>query len=148
MTSWADIQADAPDFAARVRRVFDAGTNKTIATLRSDGSPRISGTELEIANGRVMLGMMPRSRKLDDVRRDGRCAIHSPTIEPPENSLGLGDAKLSGVLVPIKPPSGDGTGAGFFELDITEAVLTWVEDDELVIQSWHPGRGVEQIKRK
>jgi hypothetical protein len=37
---------DAPEFAERVRRLFDARKHKTIATLRSDGAPRISGIEL------------------------------------------------------------------------------------------------------
>ena len=95
MASWQDIEQDAPDFAARVRARFDAGTNKTIATLRRDGAPRISGSELQFANGQVTLGMMGRSSKLLDVRRDPRIAIHSPTIEPPygEPSDWPGDAK-------------------------------------------------------
>ena len=36
-----------PAFAARVRARFDAHKHKTIATLRADGSPRISGIEAE-----------------------------------------------------------------------------------------------------
>ena len=39
MPSWQDVETDAPSFAARVRARFDVGTNKTIATLRKDGSP-------------------------------------------------------------------------------------------------------------
>jgi hypothetical protein len=42
----AQIEHDAPDFAARVRSRFEAGTNKTLATLRRDGAPRISASEL------------------------------------------------------------------------------------------------------
>jgi hypothetical protein len=61
---WSTVVDQAPDFAARVSAAFAAGTNKTLATIRSDGSPRISGTELEFVDGRVTLGMMPRSRKL------------------------------------------------------------------------------------
>jgi hypothetical protein len=47
---------DAWDFAARVRRCFEAGTSKTIATLRRDGAPRISGSELAFTDGEVTLG--------------------------------------------------------------------------------------------
>jgi hypothetical protein len=146
MTTWADVERDAPAFADRVRSVFAAGTNKTLATLRADGSPRISGTELEIAEGRATLGMMPASRKLADVRRDPRVALHSPTLEPPAPDQLPGDAKISGVLRSTDPTSPlDGS---YFEVDISEVVLTWVEDDELVIESWHPGRGLERVRRK
>jgi hypothetical protein len=43
MAAWRDVEQAEPEFAARVRRLFDAGRHKTVATLRADGSPRISG---------------------------------------------------------------------------------------------------------
>lgn len=138
MTSWAEFEADAPEFAARVKAVFDAGTNKTLATLRADGSPRISGTEVVI-DQRVTLGMMPRSKKLLDVQRDNRVAIHSPTLEPPKDvSQWVGDAKLAGRL-DMKDE--------LFELNISEVVLTSVVDNQLRVESWHPGRGYQTVKR-
>lgn len=147
---------DAPDFAARVQARFDAGTNKTLATVRRDGSPRISASELSFAGGEVSLGMMPGSRKLADVLRDPRVAVHCPTLEPPEDHGNWpGDAKLAGVLVRIEPPDATHPGAPFFRLDITEAVLTYVGSsepdgpvDELVIESWHPGVGHRRRSRK
>ena len=130
MASWREIEHDAPDFAARVRSRFAAGTNKTLATLRRDGSPRISASELEFSSdGEVTLGMMPGSMKLLDVRHDPRVAVHSPTLEPPKDDPGSGpgDAKMSGLLVEIRPPADNPhNGAGFFKLDITEVVLTYV----------------------
>lgn len=138
MSTWADLESDAPDFAQRLKALFDAGTNKTIATLRADGSPRISGIELQIGD-RVTLGMMHGSVKRVDVQRDPRVAIHSPTLEPPVDvSEWPGDGKLAGTL--IETPEG-------FELDITEAVLTRVENNALVVESWHPGRGLTSVRR-
>ncbi|WP_210481632.1 pyridoxamine 5'-phosphate oxidase family protein [Naasia sp. SYSU D00948] len=149
MAAWAEVEAEAPEFAEAVRRVFDAGTNKTIATLRSDGSPRISGTELVFENGQVVLGMMPGSRKLADVRRDPRVAIHSPTLEPPPNSLGEGDAKMSGVLVDVEPGKRRSAAeAGLYHLDVRGVVLTTVEGNELVVRSWHPGTGLRERRRR
>jgi hypothetical protein len=151
MASWAEIQRDDPEFAARVQSRFDAGTNKTIATLRADGSPRISGSELTFADGEVTLGMMADSVKLRDVRRDPRIAVHSPTLEPGPPEEWLGEAKLSGTVVPIDPPAGHPfPDAGFFELDITEVVLTRVGTpaDHLVIETWHAGRGRQRRTRK
>lgn len=143
MATWQEIERDAPEFAARVRAAFAAGTNKTIATLRADGSPRISGTELEFADGEVTFGMMGGSMKLRDVRRDNRIAVHSPTIEPEKGTL-PGDAKLSGRAVEVPPPPDTPhEGAGFFRIDIAEVALTYLGDppDHLVIESWHAGRG-------
>ncbi|MDQ1720373.1 MAG: hypothetical protein QOI26_107 [Pseudonocardiales bacterium] len=155
MVSWHELAQDAPDFADRVRSRFEAGTNKTLATLRRDGSPRISASELSFADGQVSLGMMPDSLKLADVRRDRRVAVHSPTLEPPEDpGSWLGDAKLAGVLVEAEPPDDQHPGAAFFRLDVTEAVLTYVTSSEpdgpvdlLVVESWHPGIGHRRRSR-
>lgn len=155
MVSWNEIAHDAPDFAARVRACFDAGTNKTLATLRRDGSPRISGSELRITDDEVTLGMMPDSVKLADVRRDPRVAVHSPTLEPPEEvGSWAGEAKLSGVLADTAPTAAEPAGAASFRLDITEAVHTYVTSsqpggpvDLLVVESWHPGIGHRRRSR-
>src|ERR1700722_20216966 len=41
VSTWGEFQAQQPEFAERVRALFDAHKHKTIATLRADGSPRI-----------------------------------------------------------------------------------------------------------
>lgn len=153
MVAWRQIEQDAPQFAARVRERFDAGTNKTIATLRRDGSPRISGSELQFADGEVTLGMMDGSMKLRDVRRDPRIAVHSPTLEPPADDPGAwpGDAKLAGTVVETGPAAaGSGETGVSFKIDITEVVLTYVGTpaDHIVIESWHLGRGFERRTRR
>lgn len=151
MSSWHEIEKDAPEFAERVRERFASGTHKTLATLRADGSPRISGTEIEIVDGEVTFGMMGGSLKLADVRRDNRIAVHSPTIEPPKDGVWQGDAKLAGRVVEIPPPAHEAQPDGvYFRLDITEAVLTYVGTpaDHLVIESWHEGRGHRRRTRK
>lgn len=153
MATWQDIEKDAPEFAERVRNRFAVGTNKTIATLRKDGSPRISGSELEIKDGEVTLGMMDGSMKLLDVRRDPRIAIHSPTIEPPKDPTEwLGEAKLAGRAVEMPPPEKDAQeGAGYFRIEVTEVALTYVggnPPDHLVIESWHEGTGYRRRTRK
>jgi hypothetical protein len=150
MATWQDIEKDAPEFADRVRGRFETGTNKTIATLRQDGAPRISGSELQFEHGEVTLGMMDNSRKLADVRRDPRIAIHSPTIEPPSEGEWLGDAKLAGRVVPMPPPAKDAQpGAGYFRIDVTEVTLTYVDKSAglLVIESWHEGTGWQRRTR-
>ncbi len=153
MPSWKVINDDDPDFAARVRACFEAGTNKTLATLRADGSPRISASECKFEDGELTLGMMDESRKLVDVRRDPRVALHSPTLEPPKPDSGerwMGDAKMSGTLVEVDPPDPNPfPGAGFFRLDITEVALTYLGEpaDHLVIESWDTRLGYRRRTR-
>ncbi len=145
MASWRDIEKDAPAFAERVRALFDAGTNKTIATIRRDGSPRISASEAKFEDGELTFGMMGGSMKLRDVRRDPRIAIHAPTLEPPADNpeSGPGDAKMAGRAVEMPPPPDPQPGAGYFRLEIHEVTLTYVgtPPDHLVIETWHGDRG-------
>ncbi|HEX6360310.1 pyridoxamine 5-phosphate oxidase [Actinophytocola sp.] len=151
MATWQEIEKDAPEFAERVRDRFAAGIHKTIATLRADGSPRISGSELEIKDGEVTLGMMADSLKLRDVRRDPRIAVHSPTLDPPKEGEWLGDAKLAGRVVEIAAPTeGAQPDGNYFRIDVTEVALTYVGKpaDHLVIESWREGVGWRRTTRK
>lgn len=146
MSTWKAFEAEAPDLAATVRRCFDVRKHCTLATLRRDGAPRISGTEVEFDGGDVWIGSMPGAVKALDLRRDGRFAIHSPTVDPPEDpSQWPGEAKLAGRAVETGAPS---SGAPHrFRLDITEVVHTRVVDGQLEIRSWHEGRGTRVRRR-
>jgi hypothetical protein len=105
VATWDDIVKDAPEFAAKVRRRFEMGTNKTIATLRRDGSPRITAIEAQFTGGEVTMGMMAESLKMRDVRRDPRMALHSPTNEfEADDPDWPGDAKLAGRAIEMPAP--------------------------------------------
>jgi hypothetical protein len=152
MASWQEIERDFEEFATKVKARFEAGTNKTIATLRRDGAPRISANEMKFEDGEATFGMMSGSMKLLDVRRDPRIAVHSPTLEPPPDpTTWRGDAKLAGTAVEV-PPSPDTPfpDAGFFRIDIAEISLTYVGDpaDHLVIESWDATHGYRRRTRK
>jgi hypothetical protein len=153
MTRWVDLAAAEPEFAERVRARFGIRKHCTMATLRRDGSPRISGTEVEFNadDGELYLGSMPGARKALDLRRDPRLALHSPTADPPDGNSGAweGEAKIAGVAQEV----GDRNQADEshrFKIEITEVVLTHLNEaaDHLVIESWHPERGLERRSRK
>jgi Pyridoxamine 5'-phosphate oxidase len=146
VASWSEVEAAAPDLAARARQLLDAFTHKTLATLRRDGSPRISGTEIEFADGELWLGSMWRSMKALDVLRDPRFALHSGSVDPPE---WMGDAKLAGRLEEVDAPEGE-TRSHRFRADITELVVVQLGDppDHIVIEAWHEGRGVTRRERR
>jgi hypothetical protein len=92
---------------------------------------------------------MPGALKALDLRRDPRVALHSPTVDPPEDNPSdwAGEAKIAGRAVEVSTADA-GESAHRFRIDIEEAVLTRVSGDSLVVQSWHPGRGVEEQARR
>jgi hypothetical protein len=154
--SWSEIEQAEPEFAARVQRLFDAGRHKTIATLRADGSPRISGIECEFADGEVRFGSMTGARKGADLRRDPRFALHGPTFHPVEGKEGewSGEAKIAGRAVPAGPvepaeEGGEAPDGEMFVADISEVVVTGLNDEanKLVVESWNPERGLQRIER-
>jgi Pyridoxamine 5'-phosphate oxidase len=159
MASWNEVESSAPELAARVRTAFDAHRHKLLATLRQDGSPRISGIEASFRDGELWLGMMPGSRKALDLRRDPRLAVHSASADPPDDPTGWpGDAKLAGRAVEVDDPGllrelgagDDAAGAHLFRVDITELVHTRVGDpaDHLVIDLWQEGKGLRRMQRR
>src|SRR5687768_17880123 len=101
MARWKDVEVEEPAFAAKVRALFDAHRHKTIATLRADGSPRISGIEAIFEDGQLVFGSMPNARKGMDLRRDPRFALHSATVDPVDGAAAQwpGEAKISGRAV-------------------------------------------------
>lgn len=152
MARWQDIVDEEPEFADRVGRRFEANRHKVIATLRKDGSPRISGIEADFKDGDIVVGMMAGSLKERDVARDPRIALHSATEDPSATpSLpGVIDAKLAGRAVAVARPANRKAPPGsYFTLDISEVVLISLGEpaDHLVIETWRAGRGLERIKR-
>ena len=148
MASWTEFEAAAPEFAARVRSLITSRKHLTMATLRRDGSPRISGTEVEFANGQLQIGSMPRAVKALDLQRDPRVAIHGPTEDPPPGAPAAwkGEAKIAGTAAEV----GSGGPAHRFVIDVNEAVITHMNEagDRLVVESWSPSRGSRTFERE
>lgn len=150
MATWNDLERAEPEFARTVRTLLDAHRHKTIATLRADGSPRISGIEAAIKDGELTFGSMPDARKGADLRRDPRFALHGATVDPVEGSEAQwpGEVKVSGRAIPAgritEGPEGD-----LFRADLAEVVHTHLNADAttLVIEWWTPTRGLRRTER-
>ncbi len=156
MASWTDFAAAAPELAERVQARLDAHAHKTLATVRRDGSPRISGTEAGVRHGELWIGSMWQALKARDLLRDPRFALHSGSDEPDGWS---GDAKLAGVAEEItdaervRELNGEAAAGGpshLFRLDLREVSTVGLNDDRtgLVIDVWTPEAGVRRITRK
>jgi Pyridoxamine 5'-phosphate oxidase len=154
MPSWSEFEAAAPALAERVRARFDAHTHKTIATVRRDGSPRISAIESDFRDGELWIGSMWQARKARDLQRDPRFALHSGSQDPPDWT---GDAKLAGIAEETTDPERVREASSeaplgpshLFRLDLREVSTVGLDDARkaLVIEVWTPERGVRTIKR-
>jgi hypothetical protein len=156
MTDWQNFAHDEPDLAAKVQARLEANTHHVMATLRADGSPRLSGTEVRIIGGQLMTGSMWQARKALDLERDPRCAFHTNPSDP---TMDGGDAKIDALAVEIvdeveKTAAFEAMGAPpgpghLFRYDLVRVVLVEVEHDPdgLLVTSWRPGAPVTVIHR-
>ncbi|GAB7190345.1 pyridoxamine 5'-phosphate oxidase family protein [Kineococcus sp. NUM-3379] len=155
--SWAQVEAAAPDLAAAVEARLRAHKHHVLATLRRDGSPRVSGTEVSRWRGDLALGSMPGSAKARDLLRDPRFALHAHTGD---GSMSGGDAKLSGVAVEVTDPAELAEFAAtleepvpgpfhLFRLHPTDVVHTSIAPDGsgLLVRWWTPRAGLREVVR-
>jgi hypothetical protein len=156
MASWSEFAAAAPALAERVKTRFDAHKHKTMATIRKDGGPRISGTETRFEDGELFIGSMWQALKARDLQRDPRFAIHSATIDP--EAPGWSEAKIAGTAHEIVEReevlqrNGEAANDGqshLFRLDLNEVSAVYLNDEKtkLLIELWTPDRGVRAIER-
>jgi Pyridoxamine 5'-phosphate oxidase len=154
MVTWQQFADQAPRIAeVFVRRHRATGNLCLLATLRSDGYPRISPMEPRIAEGQLVMAGMPGTTKYRDLARDPRFCLHTGTVDP---QLGEGDAKLWAMAVNLQDRDlHERFAAGLFEetgmdlrgqvfdpfyvADITGASSIAAEDGKLAITSWRPG---------
>ena len=153
MPSWTEFEAAAPALAETVRGRLEAHKHMTLATVRRDGAPRISGTEAALRDGELWIGSMWRAMKALDLRRDPRFALHAGSDDPP---AWTGDAKVAGVVDEITDPArvreingaaGASGPSHLFRLDLREVSAVRVDGKELVVDVWTPAAGVRTIRR-
>jgi hypothetical protein len=151
VTAWEDVGRAEPEFAQRVQELFDAHRHKTIATLRADGSPRISGIEVAFEDGELVFGSMSNARKGADLVRDPRFALHSATVDPVQGAEAQwpGEAKISGRAIKVRPLT-EGSDGDRFNADVSEVVHTHLNEQAtmLVVEWWTPTHGLRRIERE
>ncbi|WP_419944165.1 pyridoxamine 5'-phosphate oxidase family protein [Candidatus Poriferisodalis sp.] len=148
---WGEFAAECDDLASRMQARFESHLHAVMATLRRDGSPRMSGMEAPIRDGHLWLGMEHTSMKAADLRRDPRFGLHSA---PESGELQGGDARIEGEAVPADASEletflrghhheiDDSTSMALFTARIARAVLVRVESRHLVVETWTPASGL------
>ena len=156
MVAWQVFSEESPRIAdVFVRRHRATGKLCLLATLRSDGYPRISPMEPTLLEGDLLLVGMPNTAKFRDLGRDPRFCLHTATVDP---YVGDGDAKLWGVANNVRDkglherfaarlfedggPDVRGQQLDpFYVADITGASCIEVVDGQLKVTTWKPGEG-------
>ena len=162
MTSWTEFTQQAP----RIAEIFSrrhAATGKLcmLATLRSDGYPRISPMEPRVFEGELVLMGMPGTTKFRDLERDPRFCLHTATVD---THVADGDAKLWGVVRHLPDPALHGrfaedlfadigldlrgeTFEHYYVTDLTGASAVEVADGHMDVTIWTPSQP-EHVVRK
>ncbi|MFJ8000716.1 pyridoxamine 5'-phosphate oxidase family protein [Streptomyces sp. NPDC096310] len=152
--TWADFASAEPRFAEAVRWRFEKYSHHVLATLRKDGSPRVTGLEVTFRWGELWLGMMPHSRKARDLERDPRFAVHANP--GPDDRMADGDIRIGGRAVEVRD---EAVRARFavdqsppepfllFRVSPEEVVETTVDGSDLVIRVWRQGSPVRTLRR-
>ena len=154
--SWRDLEAGAPELAREGWARFSGTKVALLGTIREDGSPRISPVEPFLIQGQLVVGVMP-SPKLQDLRRDPRCAVHSSVSDIDGSE---GEFKVHGRAISTEDPAllnADGTWwagrepdrAGVFAIEIDEALLvTWTADQgRMTTARWSRAAGTRESTR-
>lgn len=162
MTTWKEFTEAAPHISAVfARRHAATGNLCLLATLRSDGYPRISPLEPRMFEDELWLVGMPHTTKFHDLARDPRFCLHTATVD---TQVSDGDAKLWGVVRDVTDPGVqqrfaadlfDRTGFDirgmafdhFYAADLTGASAVEVGDGSLRVTIWKPGKA-ERVVRK
>jgi hypothetical protein len=168
MATWSAFAQEAPDIAELAERRLTATGLLMLATLRSDGFPRISpvepaveGDRLALEDDRIVLGMMGGSTKALDLRRDPRCALHSATAD---KNVSDGDVKFWGRAIEMTDEGdldrfaadterrmGWRPAPGTFHVflvDLLGASSARMKDDVMVVEAWKPGEGVTVTEKR
>jgi hypothetical protein len=168
MATFVEFRTEAPEVATVVERRLTATGLAMIGTLRSDGFPRISAVEPLVDGDRLVLhedrpvfGMMWRSTKALDLRRDSRFALHTATAD---KNVGDGDAKAWGTMIEVTDPAEiehmadviekyvgyrfePGTFHAFLP-DLLGASAVRVEGEVMIVETWKPGAGVTRVEKR
>lgn len=142
MRSWAEFEKDDPMLASFGSVRLNDGV-AYLATVRSDGSPRVHPVTTRIREGRLFVRMDPASPKVKDLRRNGQYALHSQVLD---TSGAGGEFAVSGHARLVDDPVlSQALTHGLlhrdryvvFELQISGAMSTiYDENDRAIRQRW------------
>jgi Pyridoxamine 5'-phosphate oxidase len=156
---WSDFAQAAPEVAEPVRELLERHGFVFAATIRRDGSPRISAVEAHLVEGELMLVMIEGTLKARDLLRDPRIVLNAPIFDPADPKA---EFKLRGRVVAIDDRTQrEATAAAIASASGWRPPSTWhyfavrVDDvahlhwDAGALDMWHwtQSRGTRRVRR-
>ena len=157
---WGEFTKAAPEIAKSAETLLDKTGVLILGSLRKDGSPRISPVEFVFVDGDLQLGMMPRSFKVLDLRRDPRCSIHSTVTDRMSTD---GEFKAHGRAVDIQDPkirkrygetlyekigwNPEGMDFGLFSIELETAAFFSTEGEKRFVKRWRAGEKPHEFEQ-
>ena len=154
--NWHDFELRATVLAKAGRDRFERSNLALIGTLGHDGWPRISPVEPLFIGDDLVLGMIWKSRKAQDLLRNPRCVLHSVVTDPDANE---GEFKVWGMAASATeeaqahirekwrlPPEHP---LHAFRVDIRRVSLISYELGEglMIVRKWTPSDGETETGR-
>jgi ribonuclease HI len=144
--AWSDFAARAPDLAAAGERLFRAFTVGYLATLRSDGAPRVHQISISLTDGRLYIFVIAGSRRADDLAHDPRYALHSFPHSPTDDGWDDEEFEIEGLAHPVGAAAREAIAAAhtdsagptdaLFELRVGRAHWKWRHSGRAVVRHW------------
>lgn len=167
MATFAEVESVEPDLAGRARAILTSTINAVLATIRQDGSPRLSGADPYFHDGQLRIWSMPGGRKGQDLRRDPRLSLHSipwdsRRLRDGAADVGAADAKVSGTATLTTDPGERSSFRSWlasergseppddwdlFTIAIDEVTVISAVSGQLVIDRWSATDGRHTVRR-
>jgi hypothetical protein len=147
---WAEIESEQPRLAAVGRKMLGGPGVVLVATIRRDGTARVSPVEPMFWDGDLCLSMGWGSRKAADLQRDPRILVHSIVTKRDGSD---GEFKVRGRAISISDPDE--------QLSFAEGILEalgWqpepgkshpfrIDIDEVTVVRWNDASNDQFISR-
>lgn len=148
MVAWSSLATEQPELAAASEAAFAARRLKVLATLRADGTPRLSEISgAFVRDGELWLGLIP-SAKARDLVTDPRCSILCPSpgeewsrnVRISGRAERVPDAEI--VRLGIRR-AGERLTFVLYRVDVSEVVVTGPDPDtgQIRMEWWNDATG-------
>lgn len=135
VVSWGEFAERDPRLASHVAERI-TGRLCYLATIRSDGHPRVHPVGLNIRGTQLIVPMSPTSPKGKDLRRSGRYSAHCAVDD---NNGGQGEVLLTGIAHECDAAEEfRSRGWVTFDLSIGEVLSVVNDGSGPVIERWRP----------
>ncbi len=152
---WDEFAQACPEIGHEADERFTRDQLVLLGTLARDGWPRISPCEVDVVEGLLVFGMMWRSPKALDLRRDPRLVVHSAqcdreATEPDLKLYGMAqeigervlrDRYRAAVKARIDWEPEEPT-FHVFSLDVHRAAMVVFREGQEHVTTWDPDRGL------